>query len=115
MVYTGWLNRRPTKAALLRTLAGIVEATGLHAISEPIARCEWEDDGWPKGGPGARYSAIVVIAESHVAIEGDGRHCFLTVASCALPGERAIMGQLEQRLPGAWRQTDYATSRSGRE
>ncbi len=92
-----------------------MEATGLHAISEPVARCEWEDEGWPEGGSGARYNALVVIAESHVAIEGDGRHCFLTVASCALPDERAIKDQLEQRLGGSWRQTDYQTNRSERE
>ena len=90
-LYAGQLEALPHATRLLWTLETLVAESGLSAISEPLIRTD--DEAW---------SAFVVIAESHVAIEGRGLLGFADLFSCAPFDHMAVLAILAEKLGGAW-------------
>lgn len=94
--YQGALTRRPTEPRLTAALTAIADKTGLTKMHEPLAHVA--DDG--------TYTSIVMIAESHIAIDGKHKAAFCIVWSCQEFDELAVRDTLTAKLPGVWRLID---------
>ena len=100
LLYHGALTRRPSDTTLERTLAALAETLGLHIFAGPFVAHPKRDD---KAEDVTRTSALVLIAESHIAIDLHRRAAWCQLSSCRPLDEGEIHAILTKHLPGSWK------------
>lgn len=107
LLYHGALTERPTDATLERTLTELSETLGLHVFAGPFVahptvtlfKAEGETE---EVEDVTRTSALVLIAESHIAIDLHRRAAWCQLSSCRPLDELGVHGTLTKHLPGTW-------------
>ena len=111
LLYHGALTRRPSDATLERTLTALAETLDLHVFAGPIVahpkitqlKAGSETKETEEVEDTSRTSALVLIAESHIAIDLHRRAAWCQLSSCRPLDEGAIHATLSEHLPGAWK------------
>ena len=100
LLYHGTVAERPPDAALEQTLTALVETLGLHIFAGPFVAHPKLDN---ETDDSTRASALVLIAESHIAIDLHRRAAWCQLSSCRPLDEEAIHVALSEHLPGTWK------------
>lgn len=90
--FDGELHRPPLESELRGLLSDMVDAIAMTPICEPTVIVHQ-----------AHWTAIQIIAESHIIASGYGTRAFVDVFSCRVFDHRAALRVIERQLGGeAW-------------